>query len=505
MLNTIIKIAERHIYLTTTLLSLLVSIGLFASRDIISRDAILYTEGAQAFLEHGFMASFKVWGWPFYSILLAIIHKITGFSFELSAYFLTIILETVISVTFVKLYSKVAFNDARLWVAMLFILTFATFNDYKADIWREYGFWAFGLIAIYQFVLYFQERKITNAILWQISICATTLFRVEGIVFVVLAPFYFLLISSNGLAEKIKNVVTLNSIFYSAGLLAVFVVLSSTQLQELILNNLPPQIVYLSPSDIFGHFDLAADNFIKYVLPFDYSADYTHFMLASGLIAMLVYKLINNLTVVYFGIWLTGIYKGWINNKKELQIIYYFAFLALLILLIFILSRLFVSTRYTVFLLLLIGLIFTQHLDYLLSYLSRQPRKIWLTVLLTFISFQFLDSVITTGAKKTPIKQSSEWLVQQIKPEDKIACNEKRFAYYSKHKCLLSKKYLYKNYKRSDVKRLKKNNFRYLLLWVNHKNKKMLNALEEDNNLKLLKSFKNKKGDAGLVFQILND
>ncbi len=505
MLKTIIKIAERHIYITTALLSLLISLGLFASRGIISRDAILYTEVAQAFLEHGLIASFKVWGWPFYSIFIAIIHKITGFNFELSAYFLTIIFETVISVTFIKLYSKVAFNGARLWVAMFFILTFATFNDYRADIWREYGFWAFGLIAIYQFVLYFQEHKIINAILWQVSICTATLFRIEGIVFVALAPFYFLLISNNGLAARLKSILILNSIIYSASLLLIISVLLSAQLQEVILNNLPSQIVYLSPSDIFGHFDLAADNFIKYVLPYDYSADYTHFMLASGLIAMLVYKLINNLTVVYFGIWLTGSYKGWIKNKKELQIIYYFTLLAFLILLIFIFTRLFVSTRYTVFLLLLIGLIFTQHLDHLLSYLSRQPRKIWLTVLLTFISFQFLNSMITTGAKKTPIKQSSEWLVQQIKPEDKIACNEKRFAYYSKHKCWLSKKYLYKNYKRSDVKRLKKNNYRYLLLWVNHKNKKMLNALEEDNNLKLLKSYKNKKGDAGLVFQILND
>ncbi|MCU7836088.1 MAG: hypothetical protein KZQ83_12670 [gamma proteobacterium symbiont of Taylorina sp.] len=502
MFKTIIEMVERHIYVTTAFLSVLISLWLFISRDIISRDAILYIDIAKAFLDGGISAAFKVWGWPFYSFVIAFIHQLTGFSLENSAYFLTIVFETIISVIFVKLYSKIAFDGARLWVAMLFILTFVTLNDYKGDIWREYGFWAFSLMAIYQFILYFQNHKKVNALLWQCCIFTATLFRIEAVVFAVLAPFYFLFIQNNSIAERIKKILALNSVFYSVGLMSIIVILFSRQLQYIIFNNLPSQIVYFSANEIFGNFNLAADNFVKYVLPFKYSEAYSHLIIGSGLLTMLIFKLINNFNLVYFGIWLTGSYKGWVNIKKESHVIYYFSSIALLILLIFITSRLFVSTRYTVLLLLLIGLVFVQYLDYAMSRLSQQKKKIWLLTLSLFIAIQFLDSIIKIGTKKFPMQQSGEWLTQYIKPDDRIACNEKRLSYYTKQKCKLEKKRFYESYDQFDIEYLKDNNFSYLLLWVKHKNTIMLSALEHDDNLILLKSFKNKKNDVALVFKI---
>ncbi|MCU7799905.1 MAG: hypothetical protein KZQ70_07115 [gamma proteobacterium symbiont of Lucinoma myriamae] len=502
MFKTIIEAAEKHIYITTAFLSFLISLWLFSSRDIISRDAVLYVNAAQAFLDAGILAAFKVWAWPFYSIVIAITHKLTGFSLENSAYLLTIVLETIISVTFVKLYAKIAFQGARLWVAMLFILTFVTLNDYKGDIWREYGFWAFSLLAIYQFILYYQKHHKTNALLWQLCIFTATLFRTEAVVFAVFAPFYFLFIQNNSFTEGFKNLLTLNSIFYSIALLSIISILLSSQLQNLILNNLPSQIVYLSPKEIFGNFNLAAENFVKHVLPFSYSAGYSHLIIGSGLLSMLIFKLLKIFSLVYVGIWFIGSYKHWINKKPESNIIYYFASIALLILLVFITSRLFISTRYTVFLLLLIGLIFSQYLDYFLSYLSQQKYKLWLAALSIFIAIQFLDSIISTGTKKFPIQKSSEWLIQNSKPDEKIACNEGRFTYYAKQNCKLENKQFYNDYNQSDIQYLKDNNFTYLLLWVKHKNTTMLNTLELDNNLILLKKFKNKRDDIALVFKI---
>jgi len=498
MLKTILETAQKHIYLTTGLLSLLISLWLFASKDIISRDATLYMYTAQAFLDNGIGAAFKVWAWPFYPITIAITHKITGFSLENSAYFLSILMEMIISVTFVKIYQKIAFNGAHLWVAMLFILTFATLSDYKADIWREYGFWSFGLLAVYQFILYYQTRSKTNALLWQLCIFIATLYRVEAIVFAVLAPFYFLFLPHN----KVKNILTLNSVFYSLGLISILVILVSSQLQELILNNLPAQATYLSPKDILGNFNLAADNFAQYVLPFDYSARYSHFIIASGILSMLILKLITNLSPVYFGIWLTGAYKHWIKNTKEAKIIYYFSSLSLLILLVFITSRLFVSSRYTVFLLLLIGLIFSQYLDYFIYYLSRNKHKKWLIALSLFISIQFLDGMITTTAKKTPMQQAGLWLSQHIKPGEAVFCNESRLSYYSKQPCYSKKTRFYKSYQPSDIQYLQKNNISYLLLWVKHKNKTMIEKLKNDNNLQLIKEFNNKRYDKSLILKV---
>lgn len=502
MFRSIFSVAEKHIYITTAILSLLTSLWLFSSRDIISRDAVIYVSAAQELLDHGLAAALHIYYWPFYYIVIAAFHTITGFSIEISAYLLTILLETVISVAFVKVYEKIAFDGARLWVAMLFILTFVTLNDYKGDIWREYGFWAFSLLAIYQFISYFQTHKKANAYLWQLFILVATLFRTEGIAFAALAPFYFLFIRRQSFSERIKNVLILNSFFYSAGLIAIAAALASSQLQALIINNLPFQIIYLSPKDILGNFNLAADNFSKYVLPFDYSEGYSHFIIGSGLLSMLMFKLISNFNLVYFGIWLTGSYQRWIHKKAESNIIYYFASIALLVLLVFITTRLFVSTRYTVFLLLLIGLVFIQYLDYILYYLKQHKKKFLLIALGIFIAAQYLDSIITTGAKKFPIQQGGVWLAEQVKADDKIACNEKRFDYYTGQQCLLENERFYDNYEQTDINYLRDNNIAYLILWLKHKNTTMLKQLKHDDDLILLKTYKNKDGDMSLIFRV---
>jgi len=501
MLKTIAANAERHIYFTTATLSLFISLWLYATSDIISRDSLLYVQVGHAFLNDGLAAAFKVWSWPFYSIAFATIHKVTGLGLEQSAHVLTILLEVIISLTFVKIYSRIAFEGARLWVAMLFILTFVTFNDYKGDIIREYGFWTFSLIALYQFIVYFQTQTKSSAMLWQLAIFSATLFRPEAVVYAILAPFYFLFAQTYSFSERIKHLLTLNSIFYSVGALVLISLLLSSQLQAILINNLPPQIDYFSAEKVFYNFNLAADNFVKHVLPFDYSANYSHLIIASGLVTMLLVKLISNFTIVYSGIWLTGSYHKWINNKAESQVVYYFASIALLILLVFITSRLFVSSRYTVFLLLLIGLVFTQYLDYLIAFLARQQKKIWLVLLGIFITIQFLDSIISLGAKKTPIKLAGEYTRSLVKPGEKIACNEKRFVFYSNFSCQFQPA-LKNKYQSDTTNTLLKQDYRYVLMWVKHKNDEMLQTLQNEGRLHLLKEFSNRKNDKAMLFEL---
>lgn len=505
MLTSILNTIKKNIYITTVFFSLSISLWLFASRDIISSDAVLYLQSSQAFLNGGFIAAFKAWKWPFYPICIAITHEITGFSLENSAYFLTIILETTISITFIKIYSKVAFDGARLWVAMLFILTFVTLSRYKGDIWREYGFWAFSLIAIYHYILYFQRHKIMNAVIWQFSIAIATLFRLEGIVLAALAPFYFLLTRTNSFSERIKCFFSINSILFSIGLLAIVIPLFSVQVKTIIFNNLPPHATFFFAEAIISNFNQAASNLTKYVLPYHYSEEYSPLILASGLASMLIFNLIEGFNLIYTGILVSGIYKHWIKNKHEITIIYYFCIIALLILTVLVAAKMFISTRYTVFLLLLTGLVFVQYLDYLLYYLRRNNHKKWLIALSIFIAIQFLDSIISTGAKKLPIEQSSKWLIHHIKPGEKIACNGSRFNYYTQQNCLLSNNRFLENYTQSDIQFLKRNNYSYILLWVSHKNTIMLESLKNDKHLLLLNSFKNKKNGMGLVYKIKSE
>ncbi len=68
-MNFIGKLTEKQLILLTAFFSVLLSIWLIVSNDIISRDSTLYIKIAQTFLDDGAIEAFKLWGWPFYSIL----------------------------------------------------------------------------------------------------------------------------------------------------------------------------------------------------------------------------------------------------------------------------------------------------------------------------------------------------------------------------------------------------------------------------------------------------
>ncbi len=495
------QISEKQLLVITAFCSILLSLWLSASSDIISRDSTLYLKVAQAFLDAGFVEAFKTWSWPFYPVFFALIHQLTGLSLEHSAYALNAILNAVVCVAFVKIYSKIAFNGHRLWVAALFIITFVGFNDYRGDIIRGYGFWAFTLLAVYFYLSFYQTRQKAEAFKWQMSIFIATLFRPEAIVFAFAAPLYFLFIPSVPFKQRLSSYAWLSSFILLIVLSVLVVFLVSAEFRELILNHRPIQADYLSPTFLLGSFNQGVDNFIKYVLVWDYSAKYAALMLASGLLTMLVYKVLLNLGLVYAGIWGAGIYHKWLRLKKESWIVLYFALIAFAILMVLNFSRFYVSSRYIVLLVILLGLIVAQYLDVLLFRLSQNRKKWLLAAVSVYIAVQFLDSIISIGASKAPIKDIAQWTVQNIGTNEKIACNESRLGYYSNYHCTDITS-ISDFYTPEKITQLKQQGFRYLLLWVKHNNKDMHKALADKKQFKLLKKFANKKDDLGALYLI---
>ena len=492
---------DRQVVLLTGFISVLMTLWLLYSGDIISRDSIRYLTDSQSLLDQGPGAALQSYGGPLYSLFIIAVQSLSGLSLAESAYLLTLVFEAIICMTFVKLYALLKTKDARLWVAAIFILSFPAFNDYRADIIRGYGFWMFALLALYQFIRDFQSPHWLRTVVWQVFILCATLFRPEGIVLALAGPFFYLFIPDLGFRQRIEKIIRLNSVFILAGMLLLTALLFSADLRVLLQKSLPDQTVYLQLSSVWGNFQTASANMVEYVLPFKFSAHYAPFILASGLLSMLFLKLISNLNLLYCGLWVSGIYQRWLKPTTESRIVAYFALISLLILVVFVGSRLFLSSRYTVFLLLLVGLLLVRYLDILISKLQIAKKQHWLNMLFIFMALMFFDSMISLGAKKTPIKDSSELAEQILRPGERIACNESRHLYYT-HKHCDKKNYLKETYTPAIRSKLNSQNYQYLLLWVKHKNKVMLDALSNDNQLELIASIENKKGDKGLLYKI---
>ncbi len=495
------QLTEKQLFIATAIASVLLSVWLSASNDIISRDSTLYLNVAQTFLDSGFIAAFKHWSWPFYPVFFALVHQITGLSLEYSAYLLNAVLNVIVCVSFVKIYSRIAFNRHRLWVAVLFIISFTGFNDYRGDIIRGYGFWAFTLLALNYYLVFFQTANKVDAVKWQLAIFMAALFRPEAIIFAMAAPLFFLLYPGKLFKNRVIQFAYSSSFILTVVTLVTLVFVFSSEFQQFLIKHMPVQADYISPSFLLGSFYQGVENFKEHVLLYDFSAKYAALILASGLMTMLIYKVMLNMGLVYAGIWATGAYKKWLKLKPESWIVLYFALIALAVLMSLNFSRFYVSSRYIVLLVIILGLIVTQYVDVLLLRLS-QARKKWLFGLLVlYITFQFLDSVITHGTSKAPIKDIAQWAVQELPEKAIFACNEARFNYYSQNRCIDITN-IPDFYTQRNLTYLNQKGVQYLLLWVNHNDLDMQKALNQDKQFTVLKKLSNRKGDSGILYSI---
>jgi hypothetical protein len=208
---------------TVAIFSALLTILAIATDDVINMDGVLYIDMANAFLESGLTGTASMYDWPFYSILAAGVSSLTGASTLSSYYLLNAILFVLVTDSFLLLSSKQLKTSKQLSVAALLILCLFSLNEYRDFIIRDVGYWAFSLYALYNFINYFEKPKLSSLLLWQSSLMVATLFRIEGIILLLLLPIFLLF------KQPIKPIV--KTIFHSyAWLFIVAIVFLTTQL-----------------------------------------------------------------------------------------------------------------------------------------------------------------------------------------------------------------------------------------------------------------------------------
>jgi hypothetical protein len=117
------------------------------------------------------------------------------------------------------------------------------------------------------------------------------------------------------------------------------------------------------------------------------------------------------------------------------------------------------------------------------------------------VAIFFLDAVIHTGAAKRNIVTASEWTLEHLDTSAKIACNNKRFVFYTKKRCSFVN--MVDKYTPRDFEKLiKQGGYSHILLWVDGGNDKVRVYLDANKSLELLKSFLNKKLDEARVYKI---
>jgi hypothetical protein len=484
------------VYWGVAIASGILSLYRIATRDLINGDGIRYIGLAKTFLNEGLGSAIDVYHWPFYSILIGLVHRITGLGFEDAASLLNLLFLMIVCVVFVRIYEEISGKQARIWVAALLILALPILNDYRGFVIRDYGFWAFMLLALFYFIRYSRSPGLMNALRWQFSIALAILFRVEGIAFLILAPFFFLFIA--GERHRIHfHIARLNGMFISLSTIALIFMLVSGALSNI---ELPYQLsYYTSPTVLIGAVDAEAEMMFGRNR-FMSSVDDARLILASGVLVLVLVKVLSNISLPFLAVWGYGVYRRWLQLTRESRVVVYFAATGFLALIPVAGNFFFLSSRHTVFAVLCISLITFQYVDYLLRELSSRQQRRWYAAAWIIILALFLDGVISGGSSKENIRVAGEWLKTEMVEEGKIACNEARLEFYSDQRCKWIA--IDKTGPVDAINELKKEGYTSILLWVDRKNETLRSAVDGDAALVLEKEFPNSKGSSVRLYSV---
>lgn len=169
----------------------------------INPDSVLYFEQAKLFAQGEWKAGFKIFEWPFYGGCISLVHTVTSLPVQNSAQFLNMLFFGIATAGFLTLIKLAGGNNRTLFFGMLLLFgSLYIVGDVLEMLMRDEGFWAFYLTALVYFIHYIKSEKASHAILWQLSMITATLFRIEGILFLLFLPV--IVIAFQPVDKKIK-------------------------------------------------------------------------------------------------------------------------------------------------------------------------------------------------------------------------------------------------------------------------------------------------------------
>lgn len=188
---------------------------------MINTDGVTYIEAAVAYLKGGLSAAVAVnyqAKWPFYSILIATTHSVTGLSVFAAERCLDIILISIsacLFLYFARLLSQ--HKQASAW-AIIMWLTWHAYVKWWPTIIRDHGFLTSLLLSFYCYYRYSLTQRFLWACAWSGCLVVAEFFRIESVVYLLVLPFSVFFLSKETLGQRITLWLKLNVLAIIAGI-----------------------------------------------------------------------------------------------------------------------------------------------------------------------------------------------------------------------------------------------------------------------------------------------
>lgn len=432
-------LSRRIIFLTTALLSLVLSAWSVYSDDVINNDGIVYLHSARYFASGDWSTGFALYSWPFFPLLIAFFSQLAGLELELAAHVLNALFSVLMALAFVALADAFGGDRKTLLIAGLVILLHPYLLESRADIVRDHGFWAFYLLSILWFFRFYQTPGTGLALAWCLAMVIAALFRIEGLVFLLCLPITLLFRSATPMGSRCRY-------FFQAHLLTAIMILgmlggivSVSNFDQLQAGRLHDFIVRFDDLAAALNTGLAekTQQLRDSVLNV-WSQRYASHALFGVITAILLTVFVKVLSPVYLVLLLLPSLRGRFRPAAGARLILtWLGLLNLIVILGFFLPLFFISGRHMVALALIlmipIPFILASIHDYWQVRALRVKYKWLYAALLPALLYMAADGLFSThGSTKNYIREAGVWLHEHVPDDARLYTNNRKLHYYSK-------------------------------------------------------------------------
>lgn len=484
-----------------------------------NNDGITYMKTAEQFLSSGISSATQIYDWPFYPVLIALCSKFTGLSILNSAYGLDGFFQLLVVLSFLNLFNKFNPTKTQFLFAVVVIMIFPQFNDHRSYILRDFGYWAFNLIAISNLMTLVtietnQKFHSMICVFWYyVCFILAFLFRSESIVLMLSLPLSILFLKLDKKTKSQKLLHIYSPLLIAASIFVLFTLfVSFSGFYKYALDSIYSTVIHTIHSnlklDVINYFLL---NYVDKINLFS-SVFFTATPISTlaslcflwfGLCAVFIVQYLMLFNIINFGFLLVfvrnnkNIFKN--KNINNAKLIFFAILISLFIPTLFLYTTFIITARYYLLSAFLLLLFVPFGIDYLWKIINLNHKKyknIYALTLSTFLLIVALSGLTYVKSSKEYIKQASIWYKKNNLPVDAVvATNNPQLAYLI-------------GLENSPDRELKisKNNFKYLLIKVNRKDTAKIaeiNQLVQKNQIAILKTFANKRNDQ--VFVIKNN
>jgi len=404
--------------------------------DVINNDGMIYVRAAELLASGDWAGVFASHQWPFFSLLMLLLGKLLGISYQWAGHLLNAGFFTASSVLFVLVARAFGGTSQRLTVfAALVAVMHPAFNEYRAFIIRDAGYLTFYLAAVWYLARSVSEPALRYRIGVVIAFAIASLFRIEGVVFLLSTP---LLLSFTRRAGGRSPWLWLLLLAASAGLLAVvlgwWLLAPNVGVDSLAAFSGPLDVVvnaWQQNNAIFAHkITVLREEFLG-----QYAKEYAWALFIFAVLMILVSATFSQLTIPWALLVLVGAWSGIRFPHKVLNRLWASLLgMHLAILLVFALVKLFLVARYPLALsvtaLLLIPLALERVPGAIRWHQLKMPART-LVVLVLLWGVGECVSGVDNVTRSRAVKDAGLWLASHTSAVGSLVSNDQRIAYYA--------------------------------------------------------------------------